>query len=111
MYPKEAARLCLRLYAARGRTDILEKNPFQRRRLPWKDSLQGQEDYGITKRNSVSFYLIEWENITVNTWEPEKHLDSDDGRAAIASRELQSSQVPADDLISIKFRNLTALPF
>ena len=50
---------------------------------------------GVQKRNSVSFYHIEWENIPVNTWEPEKHLDNDDGGAAIATWELQSAQVPA----------------
>ncbi len=49
----------------------------------------------MQKRNSVSFYHIEWENIHVSTWEPEKHLDSDDGRAAIAAWELQSAQVLA----------------
>jgi hypothetical protein len=49
----------------------------------------------VQKRNSVSFYHIEWDNIPVKTWEPEKHLDSDNGRAAIATWELQSAQVPA----------------
>ena len=42
----------------------------------------------VQERNSVYFYHIELENISVNTWEPEKHLDSDDGRAAIAALEL-----------------------
>ena len=49
----------------------------------------------VQQRNSVLFYHIEWENIPVNTWEPAKHLDSEDGRAAISAWELQSGQGPA----------------
>jgi hypothetical protein len=45
----------------------------------------------VQLRNSESFYHIEWENIPVNTWEPSKHLQSDDGRAAIQAWELQSA--------------------
>ena len=46
-------------------------------------------------RNSEVFYHIEWENISVNTWEPAKHLDSEDGRAAIATWEAQEQSQPA----------------
>ncbi len=40
-------------------------------------------------RNSEGFH-IEWDNISVNTWEPAKHLDLEDGRAAITTWELQA---------------------
>ncbi len=42
----------------------------------------------LQKRNSECYYHVQWENIPGNTWEPAKHLDSDDGRAAIATWEL-----------------------
>ena len=45
-------------------------------------------------RNSEIFYHIEWDNISVNTWEPAKHLDSEDGRAAIATWEVQAQAQP-----------------
>jgi len=39
-------------------------------------------------RNSEYFFHIERENIPVNTWEPKKHLDIDDGRTGIQAWEL-----------------------
>jgi hypothetical protein len=42
-------------------------------------------------RNSESCYQIEWEHILVNTWEPGKHLESNDRRVAIQAWELQSA--------------------
>ena len=45
--------------------------------------------------NSEVFYHIEWENISVNTWEPAKHLDGEDGRDAIATWEAHAQPQPA----------------
>ncbi len=36
-------------------------------------------------RNFEVFSHIEWDNILVNTWEPAKHLDSEDERADISA--------------------------
>ena len=46
-------------------------------------------------RNSEVFNHIEWKNILVNTREPAKHLDSEDGRDAIATWEAQAQPQPA----------------
>ena len=53
----------------------------------------------VQKRNSESYYHIEWENIPVSTWEPAKHLESEDGRAAIAAWELSCEQTVAVRLV------------
>ena len=64
------------------------------------DAYQGKGEY-IAKqilaqqtRNRVVYYHVEWEDISVNTWEPVEHLGSIDGHDALKKfQDLQDAKI------------------
>jgi len=62
-------------------------------------------------RNSEVFYHIEWDNISVNTWEPAKHLDMKDVRIAITTWESQALRCVESRRLSLATHALSTMSF
>jgi hypothetical protein len=64
------------------------------------DAYQNRDEYIVKRilaqqtRNRIVYYHIEWEGISVNTWEPGEHLGPVDGQDALKKfQDLQASEI------------------